>query len=498
MSSFANELGGLTANQATALNSFLALGDTVAGYHLAKSGNSFVVTADTGGGGGGSPGGATTQLQYNNAGAFGGITGATTDGTKLIVTSTGFEIADITTSTKKAVFNVASISAATTRTLTVQNSDGTLALLSNNLGQFGSTTSAQLASVLSDKTGTGVNVFATSPTLVTPILGTPTSVTLTNGTGLPISTGVSGLGAGVATFLATPSSANLSSALSDKTGTGVNVFATSPTLVTPTLGVALATSVNGLTISTTTGTLTLTNAKTLAVTNSLTFSGTDATVMTFPTTSATIARTDAAQTFTGVQTFVAPVLGTPTTLVGTNITGTATGFTAGKARQLVDTNGLAAISVGTTASAVNQVTVTNAVTAGAPVISATGTDTNIDLQISAKGTGAIKHVDATFQDIVSTTDGATITFDMSLGNLQSVTMGGNRTLALSNVKVGQVFMLRLSQDGTGTRVPTWFTTIKWAGGVAPTLTTTASKTDVLGFICTSAGNYDGFVVGLNI
>ena len=39
---------------------------------------------------------------------------------------------------------------------------------------------------------------------------------------------------------------------------------------------------------------------------------------------------------------------------------------------------------------------------------------------------------------------------------------------------------------------------KWAGGSAPTLTTTASKADTLGFICTSSGNYDGFVVGANI
>ena len=51
-------------------------------------------------------------------------------------------------------------------------------------------------------TGSGNNVLSTSPTLVTPILGTPTSVTLTNATGLPISTGVSGLGTGVATALA--------------------------------------------------------------------------------------------------------------------------------------------------------------------------------------------------------------------------------------------------------------------------------------------------------
>jgi hypothetical protein len=85
-------------------------------------------------------------------------------------------------------------------------------------------------------TGTGKMVLDTSPTLVTPILGTPTSGTLTNATGLPIATGVSGLGTNVATFLATPSSANLAAALTDETGSGANVFATSPTLVTPLLG----------------------------------------------------------------------------------------------------------------------------------------------------------------------------------------------------------------------------------------------------------------------
>lgn len=52
-----------------------------------------------------------------------------------------------------------------------------------------------------------------------------------------------------------------------------------------------------------TATFTLTAAKILTVTNTLTFSGTDSTVITFPTTSATVARTDAANTFAGVQTF---------------------------------------------------------------------------------------------------------------------------------------------------------------------------------------------------
>lgn len=88
----------------------------------------------------------------------------------------------------------------------------------------------------SANTGTGAVVRATSPTLVTPALGTPSSVTLTNGTGLPIATGVANLGTGIATFLTTPSSANLRSAVTDETGTGSLVFATSPTLVTPALG----------------------------------------------------------------------------------------------------------------------------------------------------------------------------------------------------------------------------------------------------------------------
>jgi hypothetical protein len=76
----------------------------------------------------------------------------------------------------------------------------------------------------------------TAPLVSGGALGTPSSATLTNATGLPIGSGVSGLGTGVATFLGTPSSANLISAVTDETGTGSLVFATSPTLVTPVLG----------------------------------------------------------------------------------------------------------------------------------------------------------------------------------------------------------------------------------------------------------------------
>ena len=84
-------------------------------------------------------------------------------------------------------------------------------------------------------TGTGNTVLSTSPTLVTPVLGTPTSATLTNATGLPVSTGVSGLGTDVATFLATPTTANLLAAVTGETGTGAVVFGTSPTIGTPTI-----------------------------------------------------------------------------------------------------------------------------------------------------------------------------------------------------------------------------------------------------------------------
>lgn len=144
-----------------------------------------------------------------------------------------------------------------------------------------------------------------------------------NATGIPIIAGTTG----------TLSVARGGTGATAATGTGNVVLAASPTLTTPTIGAATATTVNNVafTAPAATATIVLASAKTFTVNHSLTLAGTDATTMTFPATSATIARTDAAQTFTGTQTFSGPIVGDAQALSGAgavNITQLTTKFTS--------------------------------------------------------------------------------------------------------------------------------------------------------------------------
>jgi len=299
----------------------------VNGYYLQTDTNGVLSWAAGGGGGGGSPGGSNTQIQFNNAGAFGGdaaftfVNGGATATISLGVASTTSGVAKLYNSSSASAITIASGNNSAAWTLTLPTSAGTNGYLLQTDGSgntswvtppatgltVGSTsiasgTSGRIlydnAGALGEKavTGTGDVVLATSPTLVTPTLGvaaatsinkvaitapatgstltiadgktltasntltftgtdsssvafgaggtvlynggalgTPSSGTLTSCTGLPISTGVSGLGANVATFLATPSSANLAAAVTDETGSGALVFGTSPTFTTSAL-----------------------------------------------------------------------------------------------------------------------------------------------------------------------------------------------------------------------------------------------------------------------
>ena len=342
-------LSGSTTTGATTIAGNLTVQDNVT-FGDATTDTVAIVGATTFGGGYGSTGlsiAATGNLETNGTGTFDGALTALTINGLTITTSTG----TLTVANGKT----ATISNTLTFTGTDSSSvafgaGGTVIYASNKLSALSATTSSELAGVISDETGSGTLVFATSPTLVTPVLGAATYTTLSGGAitnSALTATRVTFAGTGgllsddadltfaTDTLTATKiiASTNLvingGTALTttNQTGTGSLVLASSPTLVTPVLGAATATSINKLTITApaTASTLTIADGKTLTASNSLTFTGTDATSFAFPGTSDTVVTLTATQTLTN-KTLTSPILttpalGTPSALVLTNATG---------------------------------------------------------------------------------------------------------------------------------------------------------------------------------
>ena len=228
---------------------------------------------------------------------------------------------------------------------------GTVAYTGGTLAQFSSTTSSQLAGVISDETGSGALVFATSPSLTTPTLGVAsatslnkvtvtapaTGATLTLGDGstltLAASSSLTTSGAHATTLttsgttsLTLPTSGTVTALGNSVTGSGSIVLATSPSLTTPTLGVASATTVNKVTLTApaTGSTLTIADGKTATINNTLTFTGTDSTTMTFPASSTTVSGLAIQQAYSKQQ-YVSVGTLTDAASITWDVTTTATG-----------------------------------------------------------------------------------------------------------------------------------------------------------------------------
>jgi hypothetical protein len=286
---------------------------------------------------------------------------------------------------------------------------------------------------------------------------------------------------GAVSVTSTGTQLNYLSAATGTTGTTSTniVFSTSPTLVTPVLGVATATSINGLTITSTTGTLTMTNGKTLAVTNTLTFSGTDSTVMTFPTTSKTIAANDGSN-----WTFTSQAIGD---LIYAS---SATAFTR-----------LAAVAVGSVLASAG--TGTAPAWSSAPQITSIELGHATDTTITRSAAGVIAVEGVVIPSISSTN---TLTNKRITKRVGTTTSSATPTINTDNVDYysltaqtaditsfttnlsgtptdGQT--LWISITGTAARAITWGTSFEASTVALPTTTVTTNRLDV-GFVWNAA------------
>jgi hypothetical protein len=204
----------------------------------------------------------------------------------------------------------------------------------------------------------------------------------------------------------------------------------------------------------------------------------DISLATIDHTANTVNWLDSTVSITGLST---SATGTVLTLTDTSINSTQN-IQLPTAKAIADDSGNEYLKFVKTASAVNEISITNSATGNSPDLSVTGSDTNIGLSLTTKGTGLIKLNDGAYFPEATLTDGATITWDASVAQVAKVTLGGARTIsAPTNGATGQFISLLVIQDGTGSRTLTWNSAYEFASDTAPTLTTTASLGDLFTF-----------------
>ena len=183
-------------------------------------------------------------------------------------------------------------------------------------------------------------------------------------------------------------------------------------------------------------------------------------------------------------------LGGAVNLVGPN-TASTTSFTLpsadGTSGQFLSTNGSGTLSFA------------SQVYPGAGIPNSTGTAWGTSYTTSGSGTVLALATNPTITNYVETPYSANsstaITIALTNGTVQIITLTGNATITMPTAVSGKSFIMFLKQDGTGSRTVTW-STVKWPGGTAPTITSTASKQDIYSFF-SDGTNWYGVTVGQN-
>lgn len=105
-------------------------------------------------------------------------------------------------------------------------------------------------------------------------------------------------------------------------------------------------------------------------------------------------------------------------------------------------------------------------------------------------------IELSFDTAQVLTDGASIAWNASLGNIGTVTLAGNRAMANPTNLSVRSFILIVTQDGTGSRTLTWGSAFKWGGGAVPVLSTVAASKDVFSFFCDGTNLYGSYLRGV--